>query len=258
MKYLGFILCIAFTCTAYGYAGISIDPLRVEFTAKPGEKHEGVYTITNTDEQPLKIAVESNEYFTLEENKQIKIDDFLTLSQHTFNLAGNGSHKITYSLVVPEDAQGFLMVMNRFSLHKLDDDGQVKKEMLNTAYSVPIYVRIDGRQHVSAEIDQIRITGDLKSLKARVTIRNTGNTYLRPSGTVSILKKKKIIGSISLKKGWPVFPDQSRSYEGEKKGFQLKPGTYRAVARLTCDDIEFSIDGDMSFTIDKKGIVKKK
>ena len=52
------------------------------------------------------------------------------------------------------------MVLNSFMPRPLNDQGEVKKEMLNTAFTIPVYVRINGMQKVSAEIKEIEIAGN--------------------------------------------------------------------------------------------------
>ena len=257
MRHCWIFLIILFFFT-YAQAGISIDPLRIELTAKPGQLLEGSYTITNTDTQPLIVTIQSKNYFTLEENKKIAIEDWFKLSSKKFRLNGKDSKKIMYNITVPQQAQGFLMVLNSFSSEKLNPQGDVQKEMLNIVYSVPVYVRIEGKQKVGAEIGKIEIAGDSNNLHVMVKIHNTGNTYLRPYGTIEIIRKGKSLGSITLKQGWPVFPDKIESYRGKQGGFNLKPGKYTMVVKIYSDKPDFQFKKKAHFWITKKGTVKCK
>ena len=150
------------------------------------------------------------------------------------------------------------MVLNSFIPSPLDEQGELKQEMLNTVFSIPVYVRIKETERVSAEITKVEIAGDAQNLSVMVTAHNTGNTYVRPSGKIEIIYKKKTVGTIQLKEGWPVFPGKSESYRGMRGGFNLKSGKYTMVATLTCDAPAITIEKKDYFVVDKKGIVKKK
>lgn len=252
-----FLLFLILLSYSYTYAGgISIEPLRIELNAKPGHQLEGFYTVTNTDTQPLRVAIQSKDYFTLEENKRFGIENWFRLFLREFDLGGRDSQKIMYNITVPQKAQGFLMVLNSFSSEKLTSQGDVQKEMLKTAYSVPVYVRIKGRETVSAEIQKLEIAGDTNTVHVMVQVHNSGNTYLRPSGKVEIFEGKKPLGSINLKKGWPVFPNKTELYQGQQTGFDLKPGNYTMIAKMWNESPVVQFDKEEHFKVNKQGVIE--
>lgn len=253
-----YIVFLMMLFVPYLHASIAIDPLRIELAALPGEKIEGFYTVTNTKDVPVLVTIQSKNYFTLEENKEIDIDDWITLSLREFRIEAKGSKKIKYTIIVPQEAEGFIMVLNSFMPRTLNDQGEIEEAMLNTAFSIPVYVRIKGSEKISAEIEKLDIAGNAQNLSVMVTVHNTGNTYLRPSGKVDIMRKGKILGSMNLKEGWPVFPGKSESYRGKQGGFNLKPGTYTMIAKLINDEPALHIEKKGYFVVNKKGIVKKK
>ncbi|MFH1380131.1 MAG: hypothetical protein ABII23_07635 [bacterium] len=243
---------------AYVHAVISIDPLRREISAKPGEKIKGAYTITNTEDQPIVVTVTPKKHFVLEENKKFKLNDWFKLSDKEFTLQGKGSKEIQYTIKIPRKAQGFLMLNNSFLTRKLDTSGAVVAEMLNTAISVPIYIQIDGTAQISAEIKDLAVTGDVNNLIVYVTVSNSGNVYLRPSGTISIDQNGKNLGTAYIKKGWPVFPEKTESYRTNKASFSLEPGIYDITAHLTNTDPVIELTRQMQISVDDKGMVKTK
>ncbi|MBD3272650.1 MAG: hypothetical protein GF384_08965, partial [Elusimicrobia bacterium] len=139
------ISLLFFSTMMVSYANIGIEPLRIELTAAPGERLTGEYVITNTVGRPMMITVKQRKYFTLPANKKIK-NSWFKLETKKFKLDPDDSKTVSYTITVPKKAVGFLCLLNSFKQEKIDTDGSVKQEMLNTAFSVPVYVRIKGRE----------------------------------------------------------------------------------------------------------------
>jgi hypothetical protein len=202
-------ICLSVLGSVLGSAiagNFSIDPLRVEVEGKPREIIKGFYTIANVIDKDINVAVLPKEYYTLDENKRFGLKWF-KFKKNTFRINMNESIKIPYTINVPKNAQGFLMLLNSFGSQKLDENGTVQQEMLHSVFSVPVYVMITGRQTVKAEIEKLEIAGSTAGgIGVMATVKNTGNVYVRPSGSIEIQQSQVSMGSIDIKENLPVFP----------------------------------------------------
>ncbi|MBN1823950.1 MAG: hypothetical protein JW803_06510, partial [Endomicrobiales bacterium] len=177
---LFFLLC----ASSASFGGLSVFPQRIEKCIPPGGKGTGVYIITSDYSEPITVSVEARHWFTLKENKGIKIDDWYSISKREFVVGPGERMSIPYEVVVPTSAVGTLVGMVSFIPR---DPGM---QGISLLISVSIYVTVDGTQRLSwgiekLEIKEKRLDYD-RDVYAHVT--NDGNVHIRPTGTAKITK----------------------------------------------------------------------
>ena len=83
-RILQFVVCLLIS--SYVYAGLSIEPSRTEITLKPGESFNGFYTVKNGYNMPIDVVVSAKNWFMLPQNENVKVKDWLNISNKTVHL----------------------------------------------------------------------------------------------------------------------------------------------------------------------------
>lgn len=240
-------------------AKINVTPVRQEIELSRGEERQISYWVKNVSpDENLQVTVVPREWIKIEENMDISIKSWLKeVSPSKMTLAPGEKKEVVCSISVPNEAIGELSAMLSFRYKSVEKTA--KKTMVNTALAVSLYVMIKGTGKVDAEITKMDLLYAEKALRANITVKNNGNVHLRPRGKVTIFdKKKKEVVIIELKYGWPVYPGKDKLYQGQKKGFVLKPGKYTMVADIRNNKPEFHIEKESRFKVTKKGIEIRK
>lgn len=237
-------------------ASISVNPRRIEIKIAPGGEVKESYFVLNQKKETVKVAIKSRYWFVSDENKDIKIADWLKFIPSEFSVKPGEKKEIKFKVSVPQKAKGLLMTMNSFCPESS------KESVINVVISVPLYIVIEGTEVIGAELDKLIIkksAGKEKDkmtevLRVAVGIKNKGNIHLRPKGEAVIEDKNgKEIKRIKLHSTRPVFPQRTEFYYGDWKKAELKKGKYRLRVLVDYGNPEDILEKKISFKVNKKG-----
>ncbi len=217
-----------------GFA-IQVSPTYQMFTVKPGGKAEGRCTVTNNEENDLKISLSSKDWFIAPGNEKFKATDWLTFKTKEFSLKKGASQEINFFVKAPKGAQGELIGMLSFSLIE-----EIPTN-INKVLSVAIYNAIEGSEKIKGNIKAIMVSPTTGTVSVSVLLENRGNVHLRPSGFFEMRNDKdQTVANIFLEQGRPTYPGKEGVYMGKLNDIRLKPGIYKCVITMT--DIDRQIE----------------
>lgn len=242
----GMILSEIFLSIAY--AGLSLYPVRQEVTLPPGGKFKGTYTIKNTFEKPITMQVSYRDWFVLPENKNITVNDWLTVSPTEFYMLSNEEKNVDYEIRLPTSTIGFTSAMISF-MPKPEGDQQI-----NMMLSGSLYAIASGTEKYEWDFIDVKITFTSPTLTVEATLKNTGNIHVRPEGILKIYKGQKEICSGIFEQGKPIYPGNSRNILGSANDCFLKEGNYSAQLLLH-DAVGNTAETKVNFKVKNNGEV---
>lgn len=230
------IIFSSFIWHGISYGGVGAIPTFQELKGKPGQKLRGSYTVYNTGDAALEVDVYYEEYFKMEENKQITTKDWLHVRPMRFTLNPQGKREVKFIARVPERAVGEVMSLIFFKA------ASTAGSNIMMSFGVALYVRTEGTEVVKGEVSDIDFarvvvpTGSAPpQYNIKVKVKDNGNVHLRPQIKVDIYNDRKVIKTVEFVFGWPVFPENSYEYLGswKEEEYKLQTGSYMAEAEVT-------------------------
>jgi hypothetical protein len=242
------IFVIFMLFTKFAFAGITITPVRVEAPLPPGGSYLGKYTVRNDYDVPIKVNVSARDWFVLPENRGIKIDDWLVLSPREISLKPGESGYVDYSVTISTKSVGALVGMVSFVPVLEKDQG------FTLMVSAGIFIPVKGTEKIDWSFSDVKVASDRGKLQVSALVKNSGNIYLRPEGSVTIRSGKKAVQEIKLPEGRPVYPGRSREVIGSSDAiFKLEEGSYKASISIECYGQKKM--KELKFIVDKAGNV---
>ena len=244
---------LAFTFFVSSTAGaVEIDPLRLEHTLDAGKNYSGSFRLKNTSESSIIITPSTGAYRYIFSHETIapketakkslpSCQTWFQFNQSEIKLEPGVSADISFIIKVPVTAaQEHLCCVifeERVSRDKKASkdrpgDGKVSMNII-PRFIIPVYVVIKGTEKISAEIKELTAAREPKKGGALITlsIENTGNCHLRPSGTLAFFDEKgEIVKTVPIGKFLPIFPGYQESVPVLCPG--LPPGKYSCVATV--------------------------
>jgi hypothetical protein len=220
---------IAFGIVPHVQAGLSLHPVRQEVVISPGGKFSGTFYVKNTYEYPIQVTVQVKDWFVLPENKEFKIEDWISLSIMELDLERDEEKPVNYELHIPTAARGVLVGMVSFASHS-KEGGAIQMKLSGSVYAI-----VQGTEKIGLEIMDIDFSTIRGKPVINVIIKNNGNVHLRPQGTLNIYKKRKSICELPFDYGRPVYPGNTHRYEVFLHTCSLEPGKYKAQVVLKDD-----------------------
>lgn len=258
---------------------IGLRPVREEISLPPGQSTEGEFTVINdTDkdfmaEPMITVFSTTNEdgvpqYPAAETEESKAIRSWLDISTEPVSVPANGSATVKYKLAIPQDAEpGGRYISVAF---------QPVKEESN---AVTINVRVASLLLINVEGDVIR-SGNLSDFNVaeakysdqpvifNLKIDNTGNTHLKPNGTIEIIDTQTnqpltqvanyqdpVTGETMIADKVPVnivggnvLPGSPRNFDA-KWNQNIKEGDYKAVLNLSYQGLESPITKEINFSL---------
>ena len=228
---------------------LTITPSRTDVLLAPGQTIKTVLTILNEDVQAVHVEVSEKDWFVLPANKKFKISDWMKIhGSQQFVLKSHKKRKVKLTLQAPLGAEGELVGMTSF-LYR----GETPS-MITPMISVSSYLAIAGTQKVSGEISDLSVADIPDHLRVLVTVKNTGNVHLRPTGALTVLSPTgDLIKRFQIPvESAPAYPGNARAYVGEDPLFKLKPGDYQLRADLTTAGLSLTQTRDFKIGEDGK------
>lgn len=234
---------------------LHVSPSYQFLQVKPGEKVKSKFLVTNNDTSTQTITVSSKDWFILDDNKKISVDQWILFNKNkSITLKPGQSKEVEFSVKAPKEAVGELVGMLSFAVVPNEHS------MVNQVMSVAVYGAIEGTENFKAELAGIMLSPSTGTLRVGVSVENKGNVHVRPTGIVKILDSTgKIYANIILEQGRPAYPGRKESYYGNASGVVLSSGSYVVNVALTDVDRQFGIaDLNKEFTLNGENKVELK
>jgi hypothetical protein len=251
MKKSLIIFLTAVFVSANAFAGISVTPARNEIQIGKGESFSAFYTIKNDFDKPVDVLITAKNWNNSKENKDVDVSGWLIVSKSAVTLNPREKTEVHYS-VKSGDLRGSVSAMISFSVRSPDYEG------INLMTSVPVYMTISGTENISFEIDKMEAVAQKapagngqKKISINYSVKNDGNMYIRPSGSVKLLKGENVVFERVIAQQSPVYPDSSRGFFENVDA--LPKGKY--IANITVNALQKSAEKSIQFKVDKRGDV---
>jgi len=251
-------------CMAYA---VEIEPMRLELEVNRSDKHSGSLEVTNHTDETIEISASTGKYrfiesanaiypTTLSQKNLQSCQNWIKLDPDRAKIKPDSTLKLSYEISVPENSFGeyvAAIVVDEEKGPRGSFDSKtpgVLQVKITPRYSIPVYVSIKDYFERSAEIEEFKAEADAKNgaVSFEITLKNTGTTHLRPSGTVVVMGEGGYVATrLATGKCLPVF-----SGFGEKipvRWIRAPKGKYTAVAtidigteELLQETIEFEVE----------------
>lgn len=251
-------------------AAFNVTPMVVEIDdAVPGQNYIGQLTVSGSDAGTEAVRVYAIDWDRLPNGNYTSrapgeilnsCTDWLSLNPTQFDTLANAPVIVKYSFTVPETAAGsywsYIMVESNVRPDRPTGDSDNVQVAIGAKlrYAVRLVVNVNQGRVVSGEIGDMGIAapparpGETAKPKIKVLFRNTGNTYVKPTGYAEI---RNLDGETVYQaeiKPFFVFPDRSLWVDAPIDA-ALGDAEYIVLAvmdyggdRLVAGEIRFSVE----------------
>jgi len=258
-----FVVAWIMSIAGYLYADIRVEPVVTEIVVPSRGVTEGVFTVTNSGAEPVRVIVEWGMDSRLRGNDRTagndRVDeDWLTITPEEFEIGPGGAREIEYAIGPPRGCEGELSAVVFFVADKeiasaaFGDLAMTEKPQ---KFGVEIFAAIKDTIVLACNINEI----DIKRREAEndyifiVNLENAGNVHLRPSGNIFITGEDEAEYEVKIEKGFPLYPAAKLSYAIRWRKKNLPRGEYRAVVRLDYGDMYGEVkmvEEEMEFVVE--------
>ena len=231
-------------------ARLYIWPSYREVSLSSGEKKESRFTLHNKSTKPIEVIITVKEGRRNKKyNKNIKVTDWLQMDKkyRKIILKENEKKDILYLLKAPDNFESSLAAKVSFVQ---------RGSMIASAMTLSVYIIAKGNSIIAGEIKDIKF--DDKTEKFNISLTNSGNIHIRPSGMLEIYKEDKIIKSVKIKKSLPIDENMMGNIPVAFNADKLKDGTYKvkAIISLGYGDT-YKLEKDVIISVKNKKILMK-
>jgi hypothetical protein len=207
--------------------GMAIAPLTKTIQIAPGKSEIVTYRVYNEWSKPVELEISAKTWFSLPENANIAIEQWLKPEVNKLILGPKQEKKLKVKIEVPKDATGELAGMIYFSPKR------EKEQTLGTSYGVSLYVFVKGTERVEPALGDVLVSREGANSFLAVTIINKGNVHFRPRVYAIVTTDTGFKEEMALPFGKPIFGGQTKVFVEKVKG-QL-PQTGVCTVDLFCD-----------------------
>ncbi len=191
------IAICGFAVTASAATGLSIQPVKVSYTLKPGEsvtdtiilKNAGGNTVVYPSVQDfLPLKGSSNIEFVPKAPGVTSVSDWVKVQiPDTFDFKVGDARNVSFTVTVPKDAEPgshFGVIFFR-AVDAMASTSQLK---IGTQVGMLVLVTVPGSHLQKGKIDAFATDGFIQKgpVSFKTTFENTGTVYFEPKGTITI------------------------------------------------------------------------
>lgn len=226
--------------------GVKVQPTLIEERVNPGEAIGGVITVTNVSESPQtyfllardveNVDLRGRPTFKEEDDTGATLSSWVALERNSLTLSPGESAKISYTIVVPEDASPGGHFGGIFLDRKADE---VEGTGAGVGFMVGTLMNIQVNGEILEDV-QIREFSSARALyttpEARFTtvVENSGTVLERPRGAIVIMDMlgNQVATLTVNENAGGVLPKKERVFQNEWTGEGLHFGRYDAIVSL--------------------------
>lgn len=235
---------------AYAGVGLTIQPIKISHTIKPGESVSGTILLRNESDAKVNIEIGVEDFVPAAGSTNIKfvgraegvttVRDWVTLHLPENSIFQEGeSRDIRYTITAPRDAEpGGHFGVAFFKATRLEETGQLK---VGTRVGVLLFVTVPGNQLQKGNI--LDFHGPLFTQRGpvdfKIKFENTGTVHFEPKGSITITNiLGKVVGKIPVQ-GQIVLPSGVRDLLVSWNVSGILLGRYQAS--MTLEDGEGNV-----------------
>ncbi len=266
-----FIIIFIIGCNLLIYetalAGIGVKPTIIEIVVSPNSVTKGVYTVVNSDNEPIHVKVEPEDWLKRKTGVSgVPIEDWLTITPMEFDIEPQTLKEVEYAITPPSGCEGELVAMVFFAT-----SSPMKGAFgITSRFGVSIYAAIENSIELGCSINNIKIKRNIrkkedggiidKGMIFIIDVENKGNVHLRPTGNIEVTGEDGSKYDIKIERGFPVYPGTHLSYAVRWDKKDLSPGRYEARIKLDYGNIynvDKTIEKKTSFLVEENGELKE-
>ncbi|MCL2485116.1 MAG: hypothetical protein FWF00_05750 [Endomicrobia bacterium] len=239
-------LLALFFFVSYSYASLIISPERIDLVVERNAVFEGDYSVTNGYDDSVDVEISYTNWQIYSGNGDLDINNWLKIPFSKIRLAKGETKKVPYEIHTSNSMKGSVSAQVSFSAKPPQSAG------INVKMTFPLYLVIEGTQKIEFSVEKIIINQFQGNISADALIKNDGNVHIRPDGTLNIYSGKKLVYTVEIPDGFPVYAGTSRSVLRASIPNDLKTGKYvaevvaRALGMEARKKVEFRIRKDGS------------
>ncbi|MDR2425561.1 MAG: hypothetical protein LBD46_00015 [Endomicrobium sp.] len=245
---LFFLVSLFFLFAGSLYAAIIVSPARSEAHIEQESVFNGVYTVENNNDDAITVSVTCEEWHNSPENKNVKVGDWLSVSNKQLILKPHQKADISYK-VSSKNYVGSLSAMVSFTYVAPKMTG------ISLMTSVPVYLTIKGTEKIDFEITEILLSNPRmykeEGIPVTFKVKNNGNLPVRLKGVLTIKKGKKIVLEKHIGEQSPVYAGLDRIF---MEKFQ-PPQKGKYVLNISLNAFNISTEKSIQFRVNKYGEV---
>lgn len=190
------------------WAGLKVTPARQDLTVNAGETYEGSYAVTNEYDEPIIAQTESRDWYQSPGSTKTPCSQWLALYPAEIPLKPGETGVFHYRVQMPATVTGTQFAMVSFApLMEVE-------QSVSLVVSAALFVTVRGTEIFSWELLNPKIQRQDAIFQVSVSVKNSGNTHIRPKGQAVVMKNGKELFSFDLKEGRPVYPGGDRLIVG--------------------------------------------
>ncbi|MCL2798822.1 MAG: hypothetical protein FWD54_00855 [Endomicrobia bacterium] len=241
-----FVLLALLFFASYSYASLVISPERLELLVERNAVFKGEYSLTNRYDGSVDVEISFRNWNIYSGNGDLDVKDWLKIPFSKIRLAKGETKKVPYEVHTDNSMKGSVSAMVSFSVKPPQSEG------INVKMTLPLYLVIEGTHKVEFSTEKIIISRYNNQTSVDIVVKNDGNVHIRPNGTLNIYSGKKLVYTVEIPEGLPVYAGTSRSVMKASIPNDLKKGKYtaevivRALGMEASKKTEFRIRKDGS------------
>ncbi|MDP2736931.1 MAG: hypothetical protein Q8O59_04115 [bacterium] len=223
--------------------GLTITPVKISQTLKPGEAVSGVISLTNVSEKAIRVDVKMEDFIPLAGGEGVQfvgrapglstVRDWITIGgEQSFTFGKNESKDIPYTIKAPLTAEpGSHFGVAFFKATELQDGGQLK---IGTQVGVLIFVTVPGNRLQKGKILDFTAPRFVQKgpVNFKIKFANTGTVHFEPKGEIKITNIfGKEVGKVPIA-GQVVLPTGAKDLQASWNVAGLLLGRYKAAASI--------------------------
>ena len=264
MKRTSLATTLTMLCFTAAFA-VEVEPTRLELTIPADEPTQSTLQITNPGSRSVQVRLSAEGYRSFDPALHPpSAQTWLTFNPDQFTLAAGATSRIGLEITPPDnvsqDTAGEYLAAILVDEWPMEEAGNQKPTSTITVvprFAMPVYLKIDGRQRLEAEIGQVSIRRSNHSpkplLSVETTLLNRGTVHIRPTGTLGFFASTGSFREAHpLGKSVPLLPGGSLSIPTV---IPMPPaGQYKAVVTV---DVESGglLQKEIPFEITSEGQV---
>ncbi len=238
------LIVLAGLCFACSFAnagmGLTIQPVKISQTLKPGESVSGVISLANASEKEIKVDVKVEDFIPLAGGEGVQfvgrapglstVRDWITIGgNQVFTFGKNESRNIPYTITAPDNAEpGSHFGVAFFKASELQEGDQQLK--VSTQVGVLIFVTIPGSHLQKGKILDFSSPKFIQKgpVNFKIKFENTGTVHFEPKGSIKITNIfGKEVGEVPVQ-GQVVLPTGVRDLAAQWNAGSFLLGRYKA------------------------------
>lgn len=215
-------------------AALSVSPVTVEMTGRPGDTGVGTWQVGNTGAEPVDVAVTAIRYSDyLGGNYTAPGPSWLSVAPETIHLAPGERSSFRWTHRVPDDLAGEELVMVFFS--ERPRGGGIQGRI-----GAAFYLGASGTLTPALSLVAARASRDPQGqVRFHLELQNGGNVHLRPRGSFIIRDTAGVeVARASLEIGLPVLPFSRERFTTRPASRPLAAGEYSVRWVLETGEID--------------------